>query len=165
MTTKGKEMWTIKELDRLTIKHGIHPKPNGKVEACAMEAAYLRWAIRQGGWPKKKIVDGWTDSVECVCPTIGSFVRRWNDDISDDAARTRIFSPELLDLLPGTRGDDASVLRRMWLAIDWDIRTRTPAFLRLANLESCAVALEALSPDRLRKIRLNDAPVRMRRRP
>jgi len=138
-------MWTLDKLDTLTIRHGSHPKPNGQVQACAMEAAYLRWAIKQN-WPKSKIVAGWTDSLDCVCPTIGAFVRRWNDNMSDDETRTRIFTPDLLDLLPGTKGDDAVLLRRMWLAIDWDIRTRTPAFLRLAKLDACALALEDLAP-------------------
>ena len=133
------------KLDSLKILRGNHPQPNGGVEACAMDAAYLRWAVKQG-WPKKKIVAGWTDSLDCVCPLIGSFVRRWNDAISDDVVRTRIFSPDLLDLLPGTKGDDAVLLRRMWLAIDWDLRTRTPAFLRLSKLDACADAIEALPP-------------------
>jgi hypothetical protein len=135
------------DIDNLTIRHGKHNPPNGRVETCAMEAAYLRWATRKG-LPKKKIVTGWTDSLACVCPLIGGFVRNWNDGIADtpegDATRTRIFTPEILDLLPETRGDDALMRRRMWMAIDWDIRTRTPAFLRLANLETCAVALESL---------------------
>jgi hypothetical protein len=132
------------DLDHLIIRHGSHDAPNGEVQACAMEAAYLRWAARQG-LDKSTIVNGWTDSLACVCPTIGAFVRRWNDAISGDEVRTRIFTPELLDLLPDTKGDDALMLRRMWLAIDWDIRVRTPAFLRLAKLESCAVALESLA--------------------
>ena len=131
------------DIDHLTIMHGSHSAPNGKVQACAMEAAYLRYAARQG-WDKKRTVAGWTDSLDCVCPTIGAFVRCWNDNISSDEVRTRIFTPELLDLLPATKGGDALLLRRMWLAIDWDIRTRTPAFLRLAKLERCAVALESL---------------------
>ena len=132
------------DIDNLTIKHGNHPAPNGKVEACAMEAAYLRYAARNG-WDKKTTVKGWTDSLDCVCPTIGAFVRRWNDNISSDEVRTRIFTPAVLDMLPDTKGDDALMLRRMWMAIDWDIRTRTPAFLRLAKLERCAVALESLA--------------------
>ena len=135
------------DIDNLTIQHGKHGPPNGTVSTCAMEAAYLRWAMRRG-WSKAKIVKGWTDSLSCVCPMIGAFVRRWNDGIDDstdgDAARTRIFTPELLDLLPDTKGDDALMLCRMWMAIDWDIRTRTPAFLRLAKLEAQAAALEAL---------------------
>ena len=137
--------WNLEQLDALTIKCGSHEKPNGQVQACAMEAAYLRWAIKQD-WPKSKIVAGWTDSLDCVCPTIGAFVRRWNDNISNDETRTRIFTPDLLDLLPGTKGDDDVMLRRMWMAVDWDIRTRTPAFLRLAKLDACALALEALAP-------------------
>jgi hypothetical protein len=137
------ESLKLEDLDRLTISIGSHPAPNGKVEACAMEAGFLRWAMRQG-WDKSRIVSEWSDSMPCTCPLIGGFVRRWNDGISDDSVRTRLFSPEVLDMLPGTKGSDALMLRRMWMAIDWDIRTRTPAFLRLANLETCAVALESL---------------------
>ena len=150
--------WTkLDYLDKLTIKPGGHDKPNGGIEACAMEAAYLRWAVKRG-WPKKKIVAGWTDKLDCVCPLIGGFVRRWNDAITDDAVRTRIFSPNLLDLLPGTKSDDALMLRRMWLAIDWDLRMRTPAFLRLARLDSCADAIESLPPIASRA-QLNEACV------
>ena len=146
MTTTSKVTWDI---DGLTIRHGQHNAPKGQVQACAMEAAYLRWAMRQG-WNKARIVKGWTDSLDCVCPTIGAFVRRWNDGIAatpeGDAMRTRIFTPELLDMLPDTKGDDALMLRRVWMAVDWDIRTRAPAFLRLAKLDACAIALESLAP-------------------
>jgi hypothetical protein len=148
-------MWTVEELERLPIKKGNHEKPNGVVEACAMEAAYLRWAIRQG-WPKKKIVSGWTDKLDCVDLYIGSFVRNWNDSISDDEARTRIFSPDLLDRLPGTKGGDVLMLRRMWMGVDWDIRVRTPAFLRLAKLDAIASAVAALPVIDSQK-RLNEA--------
>ncbi len=147
------------DIDNLTIRHGKHDPPNGQVSSCAMEAAYLRWAARQG-WPKKKIVDGWTDSLACVCPYIGAWVRNWNDGISDDdrgdSVRTLIFTPEVLDLLPETKGDDALMLRRMWMAIDWDIRMRTPAFLRLAKLEAQAIALESL-PEILSQTHLTNA--------
>ena len=140
-------MTILWDLDALVIQHGKHDPPNGSVAACAMEASYLRWAARQG-WSKKHIIEGWTDSLACVCPYIGAFVRQWNDGISDDATRTRIFTPEILDLLPDTKGDDALMLRRMWIGIDWDIRTCTPAFLRLANVEAQAVVLESLPPIR-----------------
>jgi hypothetical protein len=138
---------TLTSLRGLRIGHGQHKPPNGKVEACVMEAAFLRWAIRQG-WSKQQIVSSWTDSAPCICPVIGGFLRRWNDGIADgsegDATRTRLFTPAIQDMIVGTRADDGVLLRRMWLAIDWDLRTRTPAFLRLAKLDACAVALEAL---------------------
>ena len=137
------ESLKLEDLDRLTIRRGSHPAPNGKVEACAMEAGFLRWAMRQG-WDKSRIVSEWSDSMPCTCPVIGGFVRSWNDGISDDSVRTRLFSPGVLDMLPGTKGGDALMMRRMWMAIDWNIRMQTPAFLRLAQLEACAVALEAL---------------------
>jgi hypothetical protein len=138
---------TLTSLRGLRIGHGKHEPPNGRVEACVMEAAYLRWAIRQG-WSKQRIVSGWTDSAPCICPVIGGFLRRWNDGIADspegDATRTRLFTPAIQDMIAGTKADDAVMLRRMWMAIDWDLRTHTPAFLRLAKLDACAVALEAL---------------------
>lgn len=34
-----------------------------------------------------------SDTPECTCPTIASFVRRWNDGITDDARRTAILKP------------------------------------------------------------------------
>ena len=145
------------DIDNLTIKHGNHPPPNGKVESCAMEACYLRWAARQG-WDKQAVISGWTDSLACVDPLIGGFVRRWNDALGSDEARTRIFTPELLDLLPDTRGDDELMRRRMWMSIDWDIRTRTPAFLRLAKLDVCAAELEALAPIRSQEDLANAGP-------
>ena len=131
------------DVEHLVIKHGQHKPPNGAVEACAMEAAYLRWALAQG-WPKKRIVAGWTDKLDCVDGYIGGFVRRWNDALRSDEDRTRIFTPDLLDMLPGTAVGDAPMLRRMWMGIDWDIRVRTPAFLRLAKLAADADALAAL---------------------
>ena len=108
-----------------------------------MEAAYLRWAMRHG-WAKKKIVAGWTDRLDCVDGYIGGFVRNWNDSLRSDEDRTRIFTLDLLDILPGTAGGDVLMLRRMWMGIDWDIRVRTPAFLRLANLTADADALASL---------------------
>ncbi len=54
VTTKGQTMWTIEELDKLTIKHGSHLKPNDKVEACAMEAAYLHAGPSVRAGPKSK---------------------------------------------------------------------------------------------------------------
>jgi hypothetical protein len=143
------------DIDNLTIRSGYHSPPNGEVHVCAMEAAYLRWALRQG-WPRQQIVAGWTDRLDCVCPYIGSFVRSWNDSISDDATRTRIFTPEVLDLLPGTRSDEATMLRRMWMAIDWAIRVHVPAFLRAAKLDAEASSLEAL-PEIVSTKRLSEA--------
>jgi hypothetical protein len=135
------------DVDNMTIRYGSHKPTNDQVQTCAMEAAYLRWAVRQG-WDKATIVSGWTDALACVCPVISGFVRRWNDGIADsaegDARRTAIFTSDLLDMLPGTRTSDEVMLRRMWMAIDWDFRVRTPAFLRLAKLDECAIALESL---------------------
>ena len=47
-TTEEKAKWqNIRALDKLTISHGAHKEPNGEVQACAMEAAYLRWSVNQ----------------------------------------------------------------------------------------------------------------------
>ena len=157
---KGDEAMTVTsaakwDVEHLVIKHGQHKPPNGAVEACAMEAAYLRWAMRHG-WAKKKIVAGWTDRLDCVDGYIGGFVRNWNDSLRSDEDRTRIFTLDLLDILPGTAGGDVLMLRRMWMGIDWDIRTRTVAFLRLAKLTADADALATL-PEIVSQSQLTDA--------
>ena len=157
---KGDEVMTATsvgtwDVEHLVIKHGQHKPPNGAVEACAMEAAYLRWAMRRG-WAKKKIVAGWTDRLDCVDGYIGGFVRNWNDSLRSDEDRTRIFTLDLLDILPGTAGGDVLRLRRMWMGIDWDIRTRTVAFLRLAKLTADADALATL-PEIVSQSQLTDA--------
>ena len=118
------------DLDKITLHKGQHTKPKrvaASAKACAME------------WVSVLAGETWSDHPQCTDVYIASFVRNWNDGISDDARRTELLRP-LLPLLLNTRGSDALMLRRMWMGIDWDIRTRTVAFLRLAKLDADAVA-------------------------
>ena len=98
---------------------------------CAMEAAaYI------AGEP-------WSDHPECVCPVLGAFMRSWNDGLPSDAERNRLLLP-LIPRLIGTRGSPALEQRRATMAADWLVRVHTPAWLRLAKLDTQAAALEAL---------------------
>lgn len=84
----------------------------------------------------------WTDRPDCVCPTLGAFVRAWNDALPD-GTRDEILKPFLARLV-GTRGSAALAERRGYMAADWLVRTHTPAWLRLAGCAAPADALEAL---------------------
>ena len=84
----------------------------------------------------------WSDHPECVCPVIGAFLRAWNDGLPDDE-RDILLRPLVLRLI-GTRGSPALESRRSLMAADWLARVHTPAWLRLANLNDAAAALEAL---------------------
>jgi hypothetical protein len=83
-----------------------------------------------------------SDQPPCVSPVLRSFALRWNDDL-DDATRQRLipFAPRMV----GTVGDGHDE-RRAWLLIDWQVRTSTPAWLRLAGLTAEADTLAA-SPE------------------
>ena len=129
------------DLENVILKAGQHPQGD---DGCAME-----WVSVLAGEP-------WSDHPQCTCPVIAAFVRRWNDGISNDDDRTQLLKP-LLPLLVNTRGDNDMMLRRMWLIIDWDIRTRTPAFLRLVpSLVQHADAIAALDEINSQK-KLDDA--------
>ncbi|HXG69964.1 MAG TPA: hypothetical protein VNJ04_05045 [Gemmatimonadaceae bacterium] len=85
-----------------------------------------------------------SDAPACACPTIAAFMRSWNDALPDDATRTRLLAP-LLPLIVGTRSaSDKVLVRRSYLAIDWSIRTSTPAWLRCAGLTEHANAMADL---------------------
>jgi hypothetical protein len=116
-------------LDRITLGSGSHQSLEHG--ACAMEVvAYLAR-------------EGHTDHPQCTCPTIAGFMRSWNDSISDADERTRVLRP-LLTTVIGTRGGDRLMMRRVYMALDWDIRVRVPAWLRAAGLDVHADALASL---------------------
>jgi hypothetical protein len=120
------------DLNAIVLHSGNHDPPRKKIgtetEGCALE------------WVSVLAGESWSDHPKCTDPYIASFVRNWNDAIQDDARRTELLRPLLLN----TRGSDALMLRRMWVGIDWDIRTRSVAFLRLAKLDDVADAVAAL---------------------
>ena len=119
----------LKMAAKLKIATGCHnDRSNG---LCVMEAA--AWL---SGEPH-------SDHPKCVSNVIGSFLRNWNDSISDDVLRAKIMKP-LLKVVMNTSASDAIELRRATMCDDWAIRVSTPAWLELAGLKSEATALRAL---------------------
>jgi hypothetical protein len=125
----------IVQVNDLVITHGSHTTREDGM--CAMEA--VAWLA---GEPH-------SDKPICTCPVIGGVVIGWNDSITDDETRTRLLRPLLLKLI-GTRvqpspESDAVLLTRMYIAVDWQIRTYAPAFLRAGGFLTEADALSSLS--------------------
>jgi len=117
------------DLESITLKNGMHASRESGT--CAMEA--VAWLA---GEPH-------SDHPQCACPVVGAFMRRWNDSLPD-ADRTRLLCP-LLPLLVGSRSTPAAEERRSCLALDWLIRTHTPAMLDLVEaLRPDAAALRAM---------------------
>jgi hypothetical protein len=110
-----------------TLKSGSH-KPNDGKNACVMEL--VSWVA---GEP-------WSDHPQCTCPVITAFMVAWNDGLPNDAERSRLLLP-LIPKLIGTRGDKELEARRATMAADWFVRVQTPAWLRLAGLNTEADAL------------------------
>ena len=105
---------------------GSHAE-NDDMHMCAMEAvAYV------AGEP-------WSDHPQCACPVLSSFMRSWNDGLSNDN-RTKLLLP-FIPRLVGTRGSKALEARRATMAADWYVRVFTPAWLRLAGLNDHADTL------------------------
>ncbi len=85
-----------------------------------------------------------SDKPECVCPTIASFGRNWNDSLRTDEERTRLLAP-LLPHMIGTATGGADRERRAWLAMDWQVRVQVPTWLSLTpSLADHAERLRAL---------------------
>jgi hypothetical protein len=113
-------------LDTLHLDRGDHDTRNRGV--CLMEAVAW-WA----GEPH-------TDQPRCVSPVLATFVMSLNDRFPDD--RRQRLKP-LIPLLPGTAGDGLDE-RRGYLALDWLVRTFTPAWLDLAGLAEEAAEMRGL---------------------
>jgi len=122
----------IRELpaDKLLLA-GAH-SPNGKM--CVMEAA--AWMAGEA----------WSDRPKCVCPTIGAFMRSWNDSLPDDETRGGLLKPLLPLIIDTAHGPDVATARS-FMAIDWLARTLAPALLDLTpSLTTHAMTLRALAP-------------------
>lgn len=102
-------------LESISLERSSHP-PGDLM--CAMEAV----AFIAG--------EKWSDSPECACPVITTFMRSWNDGLPSNADRDRLLKP-LIPKIIGTRADAATEKARSMLALDWFVRTWLPAFLRL----------------------------------
>lgn len=107
---------------------GAHHENNS--EMCVMEA--VAFVAREP----------WSDQPQCACPVIGAFLRSWNDSLPNNE-RNELLLP-LIPRLVGTRGSKALEERRSLMAVDWIVRTHTPAWLRLAGLTVQADALSSL---------------------
>ncbi|MFC3504840.1 hypothetical protein ACFOOK_28265 [Micromonospora krabiensis] len=81
-----------------------------------------------------------TDAPKCVSPVLTTFGQRLNDVLPHDKRQQLV---PLIPQLPGTRGDGLDE-QRGYLALDWLVRTYTPAWLDLAGLTAEAQALRDL---------------------
>jgi hypothetical protein len=133
------------DLDTLKLAKGNH-KPNGIM--CVMEAVAF-----MAGEP-------WSDHPQCACPIISTFMRKWNDDLSDDDRQMlKLYIPRLI----GTKRSPEVEQRRGWLVADWMVRVHTPAWLELGGMKEQADALrnfpELKTPEDLASIQplLNEA--------
>jgi hypothetical protein len=114
------------DLDTLTLSQGAHDSRDDGV--CLLEA--VAWWADQAH----------SDSPPCVSPVLRTFGTKLNDVLPDD--RRQLLKP-LIPLMPGTAGDELDEVRS-YMALDWLIRTWTPAWLDLAGLTAEATALRDL---------------------
>ena len=132
MTAQGR--LNLSKLDGLAFTRGKHSRPEAGV--CAVEA----WAL----------VRGWEFSDEpALAPaTIAAFMRRWNDDIPNVSARTRLLRPLVAELAAQDLDLSAEAeAQRAWLAADWLVRECAPTWLDLTEaLRPHAGVLRALAP-------------------
>ncbi len=78
---------------------------------------------------------------ECCCRAISSFLRCWNDHLTNTDERTRLLRP-LIPKVIGTVETDKITNARVWLIGDWMIRECIPAWLNLTDsLKKYAVEL------------------------
>ena len=121
------------DADRLAVVTKLYPGKHdpGSEEMCVMEVVSF------------VTHEGWGDHPPCVCPVLGTFMRAWNDGISDDDERTALLLPFIPRLI-NTRGSEKVARRRATMAADWLIRVHTVAWLGLAKLDKHADLLASL---------------------
>jgi len=123
-------MMVIRDSASITVLYAGAHRPDSKF--CLLEAvAYV------AGEP-------WSDHPTCVSPVLAAFGRAWNDGMRSDEERAQLLP--YIPLLIGTRASPEVESRRAYMALDWLVRVNAPAWLRLAKLETHAVALETLLP-------------------
>ena len=123
------QAYRLQEIAARSLGAGSHD--NISAGMCVMEAAsYV------AGEP-------WSDAPQCACPVIAAFMVSWSDSLPDDESRNRLLKP-LIPVIVGTRSTAAVEQRRATMAADWLIRVHAPAWLRQAQLETQAQALESL---------------------
>jgi hypothetical protein len=109
-----------------TLTYGTHATP--EEGRCAME-----WVSHLAGEPH-------SDAPRCVSPVLRALCISLNDGLAD-GPRQRL-RPYLTRTI-GTAGDGLDEARA-WLAMDWLVRTYTPAWLSLAGLQEPARRLSEL---------------------
>lgn len=117
---------TIINLDTITLAKGAHD--DFESGSCLLEAtAYLA-------------NEPFSDHPACVSPVLGAYGRSLNDVLPDDRRQ------ELKQYIPRLIGtaNDGQDEARSYIALDWLIRTYTPAFLDLAGLTAEAQELRNL---------------------
>ena len=113
----------LDKLNGITLNSGSHEGPDDGM--CVMEAA--AWIAGEE----------WTDSPVCVSPLLAEFCRLLNDAWGDsDRQRLKPFAARVI----GTAGDGQDNARS-YLALDWLVRTYTPAWLDLAGMREDATEL------------------------
>lgn len=122
----------LEKLNTLQLLNGGHKTPEDGM--CAMEA--VAWLAGEEH----------SDRPACACPVLSAFLRSWNDRVKDTGERTALLRP-LLTKLVGSKSSAAVAEKRSYLALDWLIRTSTPAWLDLRDdLNIHASSLRGLSP-------------------
>ena len=120
----------------ITLAKGNHPAPPddcGNPERCLFE--WYNWLTRQ------RHTD---DRPPGVSPVLHTFGMRLNDILPDDRRQELArFLPNGTDRLAGTEHDGKDETRG-YIALDWLIRTYTPAWLDLAGLTAEATTLRDL---------------------
>ena len=117
---------SAEDFGHLRLENGSHQSPDEGV--CLMEA--VAWLVREPH----------SDKPNCVCPVLGAFGRGLNDRL--DVERRQRLKP-LIPALVGTASDGHAEARG-FMVMDWIVRTYTPAWLRLARLDTEADGLQSL---------------------
>lgn len=131
MTTANTPL-SPEQIDTLILAHGNHPKRSMKT-VCLMEA--VAWVAGEKH----------SDAPECASKVCAAFGRSLNDSISDTAIRTELLRPLIVRLV-GSKATDATEMRRMFLAVDWAVRTAHPKLLEAAGMPDLATKLRELAP-------------------
>ena len=111
-----------------TLAYGTHATADDG--RCAME-----WVSHLAGEPH-------SDEPACVSPVLRALCIALNDGLGD-VPRQRL-RPYLARTI-GTAGDGLDEARA-WMAMDWLVRTYTPAWLALASIDAPARTLSRLAP-------------------
>src|SRR5690242_12456766 len=108
---------TLALIDSVHLDSGAHASFEDGV--CVMElASYLAH-------------EPWSDHPACASGVISTFLRSWNDALSDEPRQ--MLKPYALKVI-GTAASPGVERGRSLMALDWQIRTFLPAWLRLAKL-------------------------------